>query len=190
MSFQDPQTFTLLLREARDGQSGAVNAVLPLVHSELQGLARGLFANERSDHTLQPTALINEAWMKLAGHAGEVEDKRHFFALASRAMRQVLTDHARRVGRQKRGDGAKRITLDQPVTPHLGDDGLDLVDLEDSLERLAALNERHARMVELRVFGGLTIPEAAEALGVSHATVERDWFTVRAWLRRELCRPA
>jgi RNA polymerase sigma factor (TIGR02999 family) len=181
----DPKTITRLLHEARAGEAEAVSSLLPLVYTELQSLAQALFANERKGHTLQPTALIHEAWLKLAPNLDGVEDRRHFFAIASRAMRQVLTDHARTAKRQKRGEGKRCVTLDEQLVG-ANKTALDLIDLEDSLERLAALNERHAHMVELRVFGGLTIPETAETLGVSHATVERDWFTVRAWLRREL----
>jgi RNA polymerase sigma factor (TIGR02999 family) len=183
----DPKTITRLLHEARAGKSEAVGALLPLVYDELQGLAQGYFSKERKGHTLQPTALIHEAWIKLAGELGRTDDRREFFACAARAMRQVLIDHARTARRDKRGSGARRVTLDGELVA--GDaPAMDLVDLDDTLQRLAALNARHARMVELRLFGGLTIPETAETLGVSTATVERDWYTVRAWLRRELGR--
>lgn len=181
----DPHTVTRLLRDVRTGHPDAVRSLLPLVYDELQGLAVACFGEGRRGHTLQPTALVHEAWLKLAGHLGGLEDRRHFFAVASCAMRQVLKDHARRSGRAKRGGGGARLALDED---QLGaaEAGVDFVDLEDSLERLTALNERHARMVELRVFGGLTIPETASILGVSDSTVERDWFAVRGWLRREL----
>lgn len=183
----EPHAITTLLREIRDGKADAAEALLPLVYGELHGLAAAHFCNERSDHTLQPTALIHEAWLKLAGNLGGVADRQHFFAIAALAMRQVLTDHARAQNRDKRGGGRSAITLDERlVASAAGKKVLDLIELDDSLVRLAALNERHARMVELRFFGGLTIDETAAALGVTHATVERDWFTVRAWLRREL----
>lgn len=185
VNHHEPHDVTRLLRAARAGQADAVGALLPAVYRELQSLAGSYFSEDRRGHTLQPTALIHEAWMKLAGHLGELEDRRHFFAVASRAMRQVLTDHARRAARHKRGGGNRRLTFDER-TFGAPEEGVDLVDLDDTLSRLSALNERHGRMVELRVFGGLTIPETAEILGVSHATVERDWFAVRGWLRREL----
>lgn len=186
---ESPRTITLLLHGARTGRSEAADQLFALVYERLKDAAFALFASQRNGHTLQPTALIHEAWMKLAGHlagsSGEIQDRKHFFAIASRAMRQVLTDHARKARRQKRGDGSLRVTLHEQARGQR-DDGVDLVDLEDTLARLATLNERHAQMIELRVLGGLTIPETAEILGLSHATVERDWFTVRSWLRREL----
>jgi RNA polymerase sigma factor (TIGR02999 family) len=187
----DPQTITRLLRDAGEGRPQAVDDLLPLVYAELHGLSAALFSQERQGHTLQPTAVIHEAWMKLVGHLGQLEDRTHFFAIASRAMRQVLTDHARSARRLKRGGNARAVTLDEQFVEADGGGGveLDLVDLEDSLQRLSALNARHARMVELRVLGGLTIAETAAALEVSPATIERDWFQARAWLRRELGAP-
>lgn len=185
MPSPDSHTITRLLRDARAGDTGASEALLPLVYGELQGLANAIFSDERKGHTLQPTALIHEAWMKLAVHLEGVEDRRHFFVLASRAMRQVLADHARGKRRQKRGEGRQRVTLNDRI----GDtdsSGIDLVEFDDSLTRLAKLNDRHAQVVELRILGGLTIAETAEALGVSHTTIEGDWFMAKAWLRTEL----
>ena len=186
MNPPDPPTITRLLQQIRAGDSEAIRVLLPLVYTELQHLAGAVFANERRDHTLQPTALVHEAWLKLAGNLGEVEDRTHFYAIAAQAMRRVLTDHARASKRLKRGGSGKRVTLDEQLLP-VGEAGIELVELDACLGRLAMLNERHARMVELRFFGGMTIPETAEVLGVSHTTVERDWFSVRAWLRLELC---
>ncbi|MEM7306942.1 MAG: ECF-type sigma factor [Planctomycetota bacterium] len=183
----DPETVTRLLCGIRSGEAGAAEALLPLVYDQLGALARQVFSDERRGHTLQPTALIHEAWVKLAGHLNALEDRRHFFALAARAMRQVLADHARGGARQKRGGDRRRITLDGEVGT-ARERGLDLVELDDSLRRLAVLNKRHARVVELRVLGGLTIAETADVLDVSHSTVETDWFTAKAWLRRELAR--
>ena len=181
----DPKTVTQLLQRVRIGDTEAASSLLPLVYDELRSLALAVFSGERLGHTLQPTALIHESWMKLAGGLGGVHDRKHFFAIAARAMGQVLTDHARTQQRQKRGGSRNRVTLDeQLMTGHV--EGPDLFDLEDSMQRLAALNQRHARVVELRIFGGLTVPETAEILQVSTATVERDWFVARAWLRREL----
>jgi len=187
MTSPDPHTITRLLKEVRAGDAGAGESLLPLVYDELHGLAGAIFARERSGHTLQPTALIHEAWLKVADLLDRVEDRRHFFIIASRAMRQVLTDHARRVNRDKRGGDRMRVTLDGAASP-MKEEGIDLVDLDDSLTRLATLNERHAKVVELRILGGLTIDETAEALGVSHGTIESDWFTAKSWLRLELGR--
>lgn len=180
-----PRPVTEILQRIRSGDTEATGNLLPLVYAELRQLAAAVFASERRGHTLQPTALVHEAWLKLAGTFGEVEDRRHFYAIAAQAMRRVLTDHARGSLRQKRGGGRRSVTLDEQLLP-VGGDGVDLVELDECLKRLAALNDRHARMVELRFFSGLTIEETADVLGVSHATIERDWFSVRAWLRLEL----
>jgi RNA polymerase sigma-70 factor (ECF subfamily) len=182
-----PESVSRLLPSSWVGDAGAAEALLPLVYAELGELARRLFSRERIGHTLQPTALIHEAWVKLTGNLAGIRDRHHFFVIASRAMRQVLTDHARSGRCQKRGDGRPRVTLDETLGM-TNAAGLDFVDLDDSLTRLSILNPRHARVVELRVLGGLTIAETAEVLGVGHATVERDWFTARAWLRLELGR--
>lgn len=187
MDTPTPATITQMLREAQGGHASAAEALLNLAYGELGGLARAHLAAERGDHTLQPTALVHEAWVKLAGHLEHARDRRHFFAIASQAMRRVLTDHARGKGRQKRGGDRERVVLDTSVAS-IGDGAFDLVDLDDSLRRLAQLNGRHARVVELRVFGGLTIEETAEVVGVSHTTIENDWFTAKAWLRKELGR--
>jgi RNA polymerase sigma-70 factor (ECF subfamily) len=184
MTSADPRTFTRLLRGARGGDASAGESLVPLIYAELGSLAAQLFAREPRRHTLQPTALVHEAWVKLVGHLGRIEDRGHFFALASQAMRQVLADHARRAATVKRGGRRPVVTLDGSLAAGAG--AVDVVDLDDSLTRLAALNPRHARVVELRVLGGLTIAETAAALEVSDKTVERDWFMARAWLRTEL----
>lgn len=189
MTSADPQTVTRLLQGVRGGDASAGASLAPLIYGELGSLAAQLFAKERHEHTLQPTALIHEAWVKLVGHLGRIEDRRHFFALASQAMRQVLADHARGAARLKRGGGRPGVTLDSQLGVGRGvgpGAAVDLVDLDDSLTRLAHLNARHARVVELRVLGGLTIAETAASLGVSEKTIERDWFMAKAWLRTEL----
>ncbi|MFT4840917.1 MAG: RNA polymerase sigma factor (TIGR02999 family) [Planctomycetota bacterium] len=183
---QPPESpITILLHDARQGDAGAVEALLEKAYAELGAIARIHLAGERNGHTLQPTALVHEVWLKLAGSFSQVSDRTHFFALASRSMRRVLTDHARARGREKRAGGRVRVTfctnLVAPDNPPV-----DYLDLEDALSRLESLNERHARVVELRVLGGLTIAETAVELAVSHATIERDWFTARAWLRLQL----
>lgn len=185
MSRLDPKTVTRILRAASAGEPEAAAELLPCVYDELGGMARRLFASQSSGHTLQPTALIHEAWVKLAGHLDGLEDRTHFFAVASQAMRQVLADHARAAGRLKRGDGRQRVTLDESRDGQ-GASQYDLVDLDDSLTRLAGLNARHARIVELRVLGGLTVQEVADLLGVSDTTIDKDWFMAKAWLRSEL----
>lgn len=184
----DPQTITRVLQGARQGDASALQSLLPLVYEELGALAARLFSAERKDHTLQPTALIHEAWMKLEGHIDSIEDRAHFFAIASQAMRRVLTDHARGLARLKRGGHAGRVTLGNGLGA-LEDSDTDLVDLDDSLSRLTTLNPRHARVVELRILGGLTIAESARILDVSDTTVERDWLMAKAWLRTELGPP-
>ena len=178
-----PGEATRLLQAARAGDPGAADRLAELLYAELHALAQ---AQARPGGTLQPTALIHEVWLKLHGNLASLQDRRHFFAVASRAMRQVLANHARAARAQKRGEGRIGVTLDE----HLGlnDDATDVVALDDSLARLAALNERHARVVELRFLCSLSIEETAEALSVSTATVERDWAFAQAWLRRELRR--
>lgn len=188
MSHPEPDAITQLLHSARAGDAGAGASLLALTYEELGQLARVHFASQRANHTLQPTALIHEAWLKLAGHLDRVGDRQHFFAIASRAMRQILADHARGRNRLKRPAQAARVTLDR-AAGSVDTAEFDLVDLDDSLRRLAELNERHARVVELRIFGGLTIAETAAELQVSHDTVEKAWFMARAWLQTELGRP-
>lgn len=165
---------------------GAIEELVPLVYDELHRLAAAYMRDERGSHTLQPTALAHEAYLKLvdeseAGWRGRA----HFFAAAARAMRQILVDHARARGAAKRGGGRERITLADaaggPATAPL-----DLLALDEALADLARLSDRRARLVEMRFFAGLTNEEAAEALGVATATVEKDWYLARAWLRRRL----
>lgn len=158
---------------------------LPLVYEELRRVARRHLRNERPDHTLQTTALINEAYLRLMDQGvSEVRDRCHFVALTSHLMRQILVDHARARLAQKR-DGGCRVTLAEDVAVSEPAEA-DVLAVDDALSRLAALDAQQARVVELRYFGGLSIHETAEALGVSEATVKRDWATARAWLHREI----
>ncbi len=180
-----PRTVTRLLDRVRSGEKDAAASLAEILYTELRGIAGALVAKERKGHTLQPTALVHEAWLRLAPHVDQVRDRIHFFAIASQAMRRVLIDHARSHRRLKRADRHKQVELDDSLGWVRGD-GLDLVDLNDSLDRLANLNARHAQVVELRILGGLTIAESAEVLGVSHTTIENDWFTAKAWLRTEM----
>lgn len=165
----------------------AAAALLPVVYDQLRALAASYFARQPVGHTLQPTALVHEAYLKLAGGEGQWENRAHFMAVAAKAMRQILMNHARGKATAKRGGGRQRITLDEGVTPAgNGDRELDLLALDDALGKLSRLSERQATVVELRFFGGLSIAEAAHVLGVGTTTVEDDWHLARAWLGREL----
>ncbi len=175
------------------GESGASPAsaeeLLPLVYQDLRRLAERYMSGERSGHTLQPTALVHEVYMKLVDQTRvNWQGKSHFFAVGAQAMRRLLIDHARRRRREKRGGTCRRITLVESLFPST-ESGLDfeeLLSLNTALERLSAVEPRAARIVEFRFFGGLTVPEIAHILGVSNRTVEGDWTFARAWLRREL----
>ncbi len=154
-------------------------------YEALRGLAAAYLHRERRDHTLQPTALVHEAYLKLAGGASDWKSQTHFQAIASNAMRQILVDHARARNSQKRGGNWLRVTLSPNTAATPGLD-VDVLALDDALHQLAALDERKARVVELRFFGGLTCAEAAEEVGVSPKTAEADWYFARAWLREKL----
>jgi len=157
------------------------------LYEEIRALAGDFLRRERSDHTLQPTALVHEAWIRLSAEAGSPWDNRaQFFAIAALAMRRILIDHARRKQTDKRGGGWHRITLVTDISSSLGPAEVDLLALDDALDRLAALDARQARVVELRFFAGLTVEEVAEALGVSTRTVASEWRLARAWLSRAL----
>ncbi len=179
-----PAGVTHLLGRIRAGDGSAVDQLLPLVYDELRAMARGVFGDRRG-HTLQPTALVHEAYLKLAENLEGLEGRRHFLVVAGKAMRQVVADHARGLGAAKRGGGRRAVTLDTDLTGEAGS-AIDLVQLHESLERLAALNERHARVVELRIFSGFSVEETAEVLGVSARSVKSDWAMAKAWLRKEL----
>lgn len=174
-----------LFRLWRSGDDEALHRLLPLVYEELRRTARRHLRQERADHTLQTTALIHEAYLRLMNQeAAEVRDRCHFVALTSHLMRQILVDHARARLAQKR-DGGCRITLvDDLAVADAGE--IDVLAVDDALSRLAALDPQQARVVELRYFGGLSIREISEALAISEATVKREWATARAWLHREI----
>jgi len=159
---------------------------MPLVYDELRRLAGHYLRQERSDHTLQSTALVHEAYLRLAGQdPPEWQNRAHFFGIAARIMRQILVEHARSHGAAKRGGGVHRLTLDAAVAFSDNQD-LDIVQLDRALTGLAELDEQQSRIVELRFFGGLTIEDTSEVLGISPATVKRDWVTARAWLYRAM----
>lgn len=178
---------TRLLAEAGD-RDDAWQAILPLVHEELRSLARAQMARERAGHTLQATALVNEAWLRLAGSeagAGAFETRRHFFGAAARAMQRVLTDHARRVLADKRGSGRERMTL-SGVDLAAGEDPEHALVLSDALERLEGEDERAAEITRLRLYAGLEVSQIAQALSVSERTVAREWAYGRARLAQWL----
>jgi RNA polymerase sigma-70 factor (ECF subfamily) len=175
---------TDLLAASRHGDPAAFGQLLPLVYDELHVVAQRHMRGERPEHTLQPTALVHEAFLRLAGLDVPYEDRAHFMRAASQAMRRVLVDHARARNAAKRG-GNLRVTLDESLVPQ--DEGVvDLLVLDDALSRLAAAEPRCARVVELRFFGGLEVAEVAAAMGISTATAKRDWQFARAWLAKAL----
>jgi RNA polymerase sigma factor (TIGR02999 family) len=172
------------------GDDRALEQLLPLVEAELRRLARGYMARERRGHTLQPTALVNEAFMRLTdARRLRWQDRAHFLGISARLMRRVLVDHARARGYQKRGGGAFKTTLDEAlvVSPARS---LDLVALDRALDKLEAVDARKSRVVEMRFFGGLSVEETAEALHLSTDTIKRDWRMAKLWLLRELDTPA
>jgi RNA polymerase sigma factor (TIGR02999 family) len=176
-----------LLVEWGRGDQEALELLMPLVYTELRRLASRNLRRERPDHTLQTTALVHEAYMRLVDQRRvEWQDRAHFFAIAARVMRQVLVDHARRRNADKRGGAEDALPLDEALAVGAEELPVDLVALDEALGRLEALSARQARVVELRYFGGLSVEETAEVLGVSPATVKNDWAASRAWLRRQL----
>lgn len=180
---------TELLKKATDGDDKAVSSLMPLVYDELRRLAASYIRRERPGQTLQATALVNEAYIRLISErAHNFQNRTHFLAIAALSMRQILVQRARRRDAAKRGGDPERITLDERLLPagSAGPGDVDVLALDAALERLAALDERQAKVVELRYFGGLTVEETADALGISSATVKRHWTLARAWLRREL----
>lgn len=189
---------TALLRAWSGGDAAAPDALVPLVYAELRRQAERALRREGVGHTLQPTALVHEAWLRLGDqHEARWESRAQFFAVAAQMMRRVLVDHARTRHALKRGGGAAQVSLgDADAAVAAGGasaaaggptlDAVDVLALDDALTRLAAFDPQKARLVELRYFAGLSIPEAAAALGVSPATVGREWAVARMWLRREL----
>lgn len=177
---------TALLKAWGNGNETALDELVPLVESELRRLARGYMSRERAGHMLQTTALVNEAYLRLVD-AKEVRwnDRAHFFGIAARLMRRVLVDHARQRASQKRGAGVKPVSLDDALLVSEAPD-VELLDLDRALQALAVVDERKARVVELRYFGGMTMEETADALEVSTETVKRDWRLAKLWLLDEL----
>jgi RNA polymerase sigma factor (TIGR02999 family) len=175
-----------ILRAAEAGDAHSARELAALLYDELHELARREMAAERRDHTLQPTALVNEAWLRLvAGEAGSFADRDSFFAAAANTIRRVLVDHARKRGRIKRGGRRVRVPLDGLDVAEPLEDG-ELLSLDDSLVRLASFDPLKARIVELRFFAGLSVPELGRAIGASESTIRREWRMARAWLRAQM----
>ncbi len=188
MASENADQPTLLLQALRDGDDGAAERLLPLVYRELRRVAGKLMRGERDNHTLQPTALIHEAFFKLIGTGSrDWQSRSHFVRVAARAMRQVLVDHARGLGANKRGGDRERVPLDGALT--LAAPPGDVIGVDEALQQLRKQDERLASVVELRFFGGLDHPEIAEALDISLRTVERSWRLARAWLVTALNEP-
>lgn len=190
MSSSSPQRVTQLLEDWGRGEKAALEKLLPLVHQELRRIARRRMFGERQGHTLQTTALVNEAYLKLLrSQKVDWQNRAHFFAVCAQLMRQILVDSARARGYQKRGGGVPKVTLDEGLIGPK-EKGRDLVALDDALKALAAVDPRKSRVVELRFFGGLTAEETAVVLKVSPETVLRDWKLAKTWLAREMgCPP-
>jgi RNA polymerase sigma-70 factor (ECF subfamily) len=180
-------TVTLLLTQVRDGNQEAANQLIPMIYRELRQMAGAFMRGERPGHTLQATALVNEAYMRMVGgRPVEWQNRAHFFAIAAHTMREVLLDYARRVRAGKRGGSdAQRVELDEQfaIAPDKLDD---VIAIDEALERLAFIDPRQSRIVELRFFAGLNVEEAAEVMGVSPKTIKREWRSAKAWLLREI----
>jgi RNA polymerase sigma factor (TIGR02999 family) len=186
MSTPTPSKLTELLHRLQAGNRAAVDRLFQAVYQELRGMAEQIFRRESPGQTIQPTALVHEAYLKLIDQKSvDWQGRAHFFALAAQAMRRILLDRAKRRGAAKRGGGWKRITLNERLVPGIQPNER-LLALDEALNRLAQLDPRQAQMVELRFFGGFGVEQTAEILGISKRTAEREWTMVRAWLRREL----
>ncbi len=186
MSESNAPPVTHLLQAWRDGDKTALDQLLPLVHTELHRLAQRMMSRENPGHTWQTTELVNEAYMRLLGQQDvEWQDRAHFFALAAQVMRHLLVDHARARQMNKRGGGAQRVTLDE-VTLITPERPVALLALDEALDHLASFDSQKSRIVEMRYFGGLTVEEVAEVLGIAASTVNREWARAKLWLYREI----
>ena len=186
----DSESITRLLGSLREGDKGVLDRIIPLVYAELHKLANGYLRSEREGHTLQPTALVNEAYMRLAGQdQPEYQNRSHFFGVAAQVMRQILVDYARSRKAAKRGGGQNMLPLDDALE-FTSDKSNQIVDVDDALNVLAEMDPLKARLIELRFFGGMTAEESAEYLSIPVNQVRRDLRVAQAWLRRELDRTA
>lgn len=182
----EPVDITRYLHDWRDGNESALDEVLPLVYDELKRIARRYRAREHGEHTLQTTEIINEAYLKLVNQSdNDWQNRSHFFAVASRVMRNLLVDYARTKKYQKRGSGAEKIALED-IALFTSEPNEQILALDEALIRLEKFDERKSRLVELRYFGGLSALETAEVLGVSEITVKREWLKAKAWLYSEI----
>ena len=185
---QNSHEVTQLLIQWSNGDKAALDKLMPLIYEELRQLARHYMNRERAGHTLQTTALVNEAYLRLINRKQvHWQNRAHFFAIAAHLMRSILVDHARSHAYAKRGGGARKIALDEALAVSQ-QRAADVVALDDALKRLAEIDRQQSRIVELKFFGGLTIEETAEVLGLSSATIKREWSTAKAWLYHELNR--
>ena len=181
-----PRDVTALLGDWSRGNRTALSQLLPLVYAELRRVAARQLRNERADHTLQPTALVHEAYIRLVGQRqGDWQNRAHFFGVAAQVMRRILVDHARSHGAIKRGDGVRCVSIDE-AKEVAASNAIPVLALGQALNRLEKVDSELATIVELRAFGGLTVEEAAQVLSVSPSTAKRDWRTAKAWLNREL----
>jgi RNA polymerase sigma factor (TIGR02999 family) len=181
------EEITAMLRAWGDGDRAVLDQLLPLVYDELHRQAHRYLRRERANHTLQTTALIHEAYLKLVNQRDvHWQNRAHFFGIAANAMRRILVDYARTKKREKRGGADQDLPLDDAMMVVTTDQNIDLLALDEALDRLAAIDEQQERVVELKYFSGLSIEETAEALNISPATVKRDWQMAKAWLRNEL----
>jgi RNA polymerase sigma factor (TIGR02999 family) len=177
---------TQLLSDLQSGRTGAANDLLPLVYNELRRIAGAYMRRERSNHTLQATALVHEAYLQLVDQTRvDWKNRAHFFGVAAQLMRRILVEHARAHHAQKRGGDASKLSLEEAIN-YFPQKEMTLVALDDALKQLETLDPRQSRIVELRFFGGLTTEEVAEVIGISTATVEREWRSARAWLHSQL----
>jgi RNA polymerase sigma factor (TIGR02999 family) len=184
-SSNSPKDVTQLLADLNRGDQDALAKLIPLVYDELRALADSCMRRERSGHTLQPTALVHEAFLRLVDEKLHLQNRAHFFGVAAQAMRQILVEHARARHALKRGGEAQKLALDEALDQP-EEREVDLIALDDALNDLARFDPQQARIVELRYFAGLTIEETAQLLGISPATVKREWNLARAWLHREI----
>lgn len=190
MRSDSSQPVTDLLARWSEGDVAAREALVPLVYEQLRRIARKCLFSQRPGHTLQPTALVHEAYLRIAkGDSLRWQNRAHFFAVAAQMMRQILVDHARRASAGKRGGGAITLVLDEDVAAR-AQNNVDLIALDTAMKRLASLDARQSRIVELRFFGGLSIEETAHVMEISPATAKREWATARVWLHREIGSPA
>ncbi len=181
------QAITALLHEWKMGKKDAFDELFPFVYDELRRRASRYLRNERSGHTLQTTALVNEAYLKLVDKDEiDYEDRNHFFAIAANAMRRILVDYARTRKREKRGGKDENLPLEEARYVSSNEKSVDLVALDEALNELAEFDERQAKVVELKYFGGMTNEETAEVLGISNVTVRRDWNMAKAWLHQQI----